>query len=251
MSKTTAAARADANTIAADTAASPQSQLAVMAGTVPSINPQGDTARFVLADIKGKDAAVSYRLSVIRTAVLELLKGNPRNLKEAAALVGSMTTAGKAKAYSAGFAVLADVAALERTGKWLDKDNADLRTQADTLADAYTAQFASAYATVLDGAKAKAAATRAANKAAKEQAASATSASATPAEQAGEQGEDSTVQMDVAALVDTLTLAIQQGMVTPDELTMLRLALAASDAIDTRIDHLLTSTPALLSAQAH
>lgn len=247
-----AAARADASTIAAAPSTSPQSQLAIMAGAVATTNPQGETARFVLADIKGKDAAVAYRLSVIRTAVLELLKGNPRNLKEAAALVGTITTAGKAKAYAAGFAVVADVAALERQGKWMDKENAQIRTQADTLADAYTAQFASAYATVLTSAKGKADATRAANKAAKD-AAAALAASATPAAPASDDSatDDSadSVEMDIGNVVDTMVTAITQGLLSAAELVMIRAALAATD--DMGVIASMGAASPLLMSQAH
>lgn len=248
---TQAAARADATTIAAAPSASPQSQLAVMAGNVATINPQGDTARFLLADIKGKDAAVAYRQSVIRTAVLELLKGNPRNLKEAAALLPQLGAGGKAKAYAAGFAVVADVQAIERTGKWMDSANADVRTQADTLADAYALQFISAYAAVLDGSAAKAAATRAANKAAK----AAAAASATPSETSDDNtpadAVSANMELSIGDVVDSVVSAIQQGMLSAEELVLIRAALAASDAIDTDISHLLSSTPVLLQAQAH
>ena len=260
MSKS-AAARADNTTIAAAPSTSPQSQLAGLTGNVATINPQGDTARFVLADIKGKDAAAAYRVSVIRTAVLELLKGNPRNLKEAAALVGQLGSAVKAKAYSAGFAVVADVQAIERTGKWTDTHNADIRTQADTLADAYALQFDSAYMAVVNATKDKAAATRAANKAAKEAAAQAAQASAPANAGSGDAESDidskyaaDAVEMDVSSLVDTLVIAIKQGMLEQGEVAALRVALALVADTDTveagTLAHLLTAELPM-TAQAH
>lgn len=223
---TTAAARADNTTIAATiVAGSPQSQLAALTGAVATINPQGATALFVRADVQGKEHAQTYRLHVISTAVLELLKGNPRNLKEAMELVAQLGKGKKARAYAAGFAVLADVAPLARTGKWMDAQNAELRTQADTLTAAYVAQFASAHATVM--------AEKPAPKAKKE-------AAPAPAPVAAESDASNstdtvlvqvaeTEAMDVGDVVAAAVNAIQQGMLQADELAALRAALAAYD----------------------
>lgn len=222
--KATAAARADATTIAAATSATPQSQLAIMAGAVATINPQGDTALFVRADVQGKEHAQAYRLHVISVAVLELLKGNPRNLKEAVALVAQLGKGKKARAYAAGFAVLADVAPLERTGKWMDAANADLRTQADTLTAAYVAQFASAHATVM--------AEKAAPKAKKEPA---PAPAPVAAESSGDHADtivietEETESMNVGDVVAAAVTAIQQGMLQSEELAALRAALSAYD----------------------
>ncbi len=245
-----AAARADATTIAAITATSPQSQLAGLSGTPATINPQGDTARFVLADIKGKDAASAYRLSVIRTAVLELLKGNPRNLKEAIDMAAQLGKGKKARAYAAGFAPLMDVQAIERTGKWMDSANAAIRTTADTLADAYTAQFNSAHAAVM--------AEKAAPKAKKAAAPAPAPAASAPATDDSADATDATpaaLELDVGELVDGVVSAMQQGLLSGEELVMLRAALAAMDSTtegaDAGLHHLLTRTPALLQQQAH
>lgn len=243
---TQAAARADNTTIAAAPSTTPQSQLAIMAGTVPAINPQGETARFLLADVRGKDAASAYRLSVIRTAVLELLKGNPRNLKEAIDLSAQLGKGKKARAYAAGFAPLLDVQAIARTGKWMDSANADIRAHADAMADAYTVQFSSAYATVM--------AEKAAPKAKKATTPAEPAAPAADASASDSTGSDSS-EVDSALLIESalatvITLA-QQGMLSDDQVATLRAALAPSDAIDTDINHLLTASPVLLQAQAH
>lgn len=270
MSKITAAARADAATIAAAQATSPQSQLAVMAGTVPAINPQGETARFLLADIKGKDAAASYRLSVIRTAVLELLKGNPRNLREAIDLSAQLGKGKKARAYAAGFAPLMDLKALgatglfvgekrkdgtpetARTGKWSDSAMADVRTKADMLADAYTAQFASAHALVM----AEKPVPKAKKATAPEAVAAVAAANASADSAAENSGDSGSVTLEVSDMVDTVVTAIQQGMLSAEELVMIRAALAATEApalegADAQLHHLLTAAPVLLAAQAH
>lgn len=245
-----AAARADATTIAAAPSTSPQSQLKGLTGQPVAINPQGETARFMLGDIQGKEAATAFRLSMIHTAVLEVLKGNPRNLKEAVALAGQLGKGKKARAYAAGFAPLADVEALERVGKWMDSANAAVRTQADTLADAYTAQFASAHATVM----AEKAAPKAKKATTPEQAlASVKAVEAAKASIDANATDDAPVEMDIGELVDGVVSALQQGMLSAEEVTLLRAALAAIDATegDAALVHLLTSTPVLLQQQAH
>lgn len=224
MSKATAAARADNTTIAAATSASPQSQLAALTGAVATINPQGATALFVRADVQGKEHAQTYRLHVISTAVLELLKGNPRNLKEAMELVAQLGKGKKARAYAAGFAVLSDVAPLARTGKWMDAQNADLRTQADTLTAAYVAQFASAHAAVM----AEKPAPKAKKEAAPAPAPAPVAAESAPVDTVVIETEE-TEAMDVSDVVAAAVNAIQQGMLQADELAALRAALAAYD----------------------
>jgi hypothetical protein len=235
--KATKAARADNTT----TSASPQSHLAALQGAVATVSPQGATALFVRADVQGKEHAQAYRLHVISTAVLELLKGNPRNLREAMELVAQLGKGKKARAYAAGFAVLADVAPLARTGKWLDAQNAELRTQADTLTAAYVAQFASAHATVM--------AEKPTPKAKKEVPAPAPAPVETAApvdtiivetEQVG--------SLAVGDVIASAIEAIKQGLAEPGELEALRAALAAYDTPAVPAELLM---PAHSTAPAH
>lgn len=254
MSKATAAARADIATVAAIQAVSPQSQLANQPINKQAATPQGDTALFVLADVRGKDAAVSYRLSVIRTAVLECMKGNPRNLKEAIATTATLGTSAKAVGYAAGFAVLADVSAIERVApKWMDAANAGIRTQADTLADALTQQFNSAYMAAVEAKAAKAKQTRETNKAAKEAAAAALAAAQpapAPAPAAEPAAEPAAVEVVVADVVAAAVNAINAGLLDSAELSALRAALAAADTPAVPVDLLLTAELPM-TMQAH
>lgn len=256
------------------TATTPQSQIALMQGNVATINPQGETARFLLADVKGKDAAASFRVSIIRTAIMETMKGNPRNLKEAVDLVAQLNASDKQRSYVAGFAAITDVSEVtrtvdgkqvKRTGKWTDADNADLRELADTMTAAYTERFANAYAGSLaaqnEARKVKLAAAKAkkATELAPAQAAALADADAVTAALSStvQHAMPEAAEVVIADAVDAVTRAIQQGLLDADELVMLRLALASYDEghadahSSEALAHLLTATPALLAAQAH
>ena len=244
-----------------------KSQIESMSGAVATINPQGETARFLLAEVRGKDAAVAFRLTIIRTAIMEVLKGNPRNLKEAVQLAGQLGKGKKARAYAAGFLPLAELAPLgsrghfvgmivdgeeetARVGKWLDGANAHLRAEAETIADAYTARFASAHATVM----AEKAAPKAKKAPAPVTTAEATAEATAASEGTGEgtnSADSESISSDLlvdSAIATVVTMA-EQGLLSADQMATLRAAfILPSDmgAIATMgADH------ALLRAQAH
>jgi hypothetical protein len=194
---------------------------------------KSEFGRFVLADVKKGDAAHAFRLQMIASAILEGYKGNPNGLTEAKQAAEGKSTI--ARAYQAGLASLPVVTKLAYVGAWARTENADIRKQAATLADEATGVFGAAFDAVYTAEKNAAKAKRDAKAAAQP-----TTPTVTPAtdEQA----------IDVSDAVEAVTLAIQQGMLSVDELLMLRLALVTQD--DTAPADLLTRTPALLMAQA-
>lgn len=216
---------------------SPASQLAAMSGVSVQASaaaslPTTQAGLFVRGDVKKGDAAHAFRLSIIRTAFLESLKGNPRNVAEI--IEQSAGKSAICAGYQAGIAAVAGVNAMTRlvhaaecahsasakdvkkgdsvpmlqqfarAGKWDAKNNTPLRALGDTLADAATAAFASAWANGIalhkagkEAAKEAKAATKAENEAAV-QAALAAAAQAAAADKAPAEGDALTdVQADM------------------------------------------------------
>lgn len=108
--KTRATGALAAAASAADAVVSPVSQLAAMTGVDVAASkavalPVTLVGQFVRGDVKKGDAAHAFRLSMVRTAVLESLKNNPRSWAELSA-----ESAGKTSlcvAYQAGINAVA------------------------------------------------------------------------------------------------------------------------------------------------
>lgn len=226
-----------------------KSQLAAMSGVTPAtIAPQSAVARFVYGDIKGGEQAHEYRMSVIAAAILESFKGNFRNMLEAAKLTNGKSK--KARAYHAGFAAVGTIAPLSYAGKWADASNAAIRTEAATLSQAAEFAFESAFLTVLQEKAAPKAVKPAAQQpapAAEQDAPAEAPVPATPAH----------VELDVADMVDTVVSAIAQGMLSSEELVMIRAALAVLDGMESADSPVMVAVNAriaanpLLQPQAH
>lgn len=216
-----------------------------------TIAPQSAVARFVLADIKGGESAHNYRMAVIATAILEAYKGNPNNLTEAQTFSAGKSR--KAKAYQAAFEALPTTTKLPYVGKWDAACNATIRAQAATLCKAAEFAFESAFLTATINAKLEADAVKAVAAQAKVDAPAEASTEADPTDTPDMVADGVTI--DIGAAVEAVAMAVQQGMLQVDEMTLLRAALASFDAAqiegqDVALSSLLTSTPRLLMAQA-
>jgi hypothetical protein len=151
--------------------AAPASQLAAMSGVSVAASqaialPTSQAGQYVRADVKGGDAQHAFRVGIIRTAVLESLKGNGVPMAEALDQAEGKRTI--AVCYRAGIAAIGELARLDRAGdvfadvveneivtgrkllsagKWADADNKAVRADAETLADAAAVRFDSAFTT--------------------------------------------------------------------------------------------------------
>lgn len=245
---------------------SPKSQLAAMSAVSVDASkaaamPVTQTGLFVRGDVKKGDAAHAFRLSIMRTAFLESLKRNPRNVAEIIS-----ESAGKSQVCAGYQAGIAAVTAMTRAmhpaetgfvpdtqvpllqpfardGKWNDPANADLRKVAETLADAALAAFAGAWTAGIDAHKAAKAAEKdkkAADKAAADAAAQAAKDAAAKAS-AGADAEMAAIsaQGDLleaaqeaaavrAAALESTVDAIKHGLLSAADLQALIVAMEAA-----------------------
>ncbi len=187
--------------------------------TTPTLAPQGQLGRYVLADLKGGEVKHNYLMSVIATAIHEALKGNARDIKESIAL--TQGKAKKARAYHAGFAAIADLAPVKYTGKLDSADNKAVREAIATKAQALEFAFEGAYLVVVNEPTVP--------KAKKTDPAPVKEVkAATDAEGAPVMTVD-TVVVDIAQAVDAVADALKLGMIESGELALLRLALSRYD----------------------
>lgn len=225
-----------------------------MATIKSTIAPQSAVARFVLADIKGGESAHNYRMAVIATAVLEAYKGNPNNIAEAKAFSAGKSR--KAKAYQAAFGALEllpdALVKLPYVGKWDASHNAMVREQAALLCQAAEFAFESAFLTATINAKLEADAVKATAAQAKVDAPAESSTEADPTDTPDMVADGVTI--NIGAAVEAVAMAVQQGMLQVDEMTLLRAALASFDAaqdkaaMDARSDAIIDAHEAELDA---
>ncbi len=187
--------------------------------TTPTPAPQGQLARYVLADLKGGEVKHNYLMSVIATAIHEALKGNARDIKEAIAL--TQGKAKKARAYHAGFAAIADLAPVKYKGKLDAAENKAVREQIATTAQALEFAFEGAYLVVVNEPTVP--------KAKKSDPAPAKVVTATTDENGAPAMTVDTVVVDISQAVDAVADALKLGMVEPGELATIRAALLAYD----------------------
>lgn len=205
---------------------------------------QSQFARFVVADLKGKEHAHAFRMSLVSAAIEEALKGNFNPIREARE--HAIGKSRKAAAYQAGFtAALAAAAAfyppttdgspyagkgaggilkVEYTGRLDAASNAPAREAIAMQTGIIAAAFERGYTEHDAKAAAEAKAKAAENKAKKE-------AKAAAEQQDAPEPVPASVEMDVSDIIDHAVAAIQQGLVTGDEVTILRAALASYDAL--------------------
>lgn len=209
----------------------------IKAPTLATAAPVSLFAQFALGDVKGGDAAHAYRKSVVRTAIEQAYKGNYSPLTEALGVVAGKSK--KSRAYLAGFAAagvstdaaLSTIKKVPYKGALSADTNADARATIERLSSESTAAFFAAFDTVMaEPPKAKKAKDEAdAGAAAVGPVPNADVGDADGAEQAGLVG--ATLQdMDVAVIVEAAANAIQMGVLSDAELTLLRNALALHDA---------------------
>ncbi len=187
--------------------------------TTPTPAPQGQLARYVLADLKGGEVKHNYLMSVIATAIHEALKGNSRDIKEAIAL--TQGKAKKARAYHAGFAAIADLAPVKYTGKLDSADNKAVREQIATKAQALEFAFEGAYLVVVNEPTVP--------KAKKADPSKVKEVKATTDGEGAPVMTVDTVVVDIAQAVDAVADALKLGMIESGELALLRLALSRYD----------------------
>lgn len=188
-------------------------------------------ARFTLADIKGGEAAHAFRLSQVALAVEQALKGNFDPMREASTLTEGK--AKKARAYHAGFAAIAKGVAdgafgaptatgqlgrVSYIGALTNPENADARKTIATHAATALRLFDTAFVATM------------AEKAAPKAKAVAPVATPAPATTSTEQDDAPALvqaeEVEVDVLVDTVCTALTMGMLTPEQVEMIQLALA-------------------------
>lgn len=204
-----------------------KSQLESLTGKVPTAAPQSALARFIAGELKGGEVKHNFAMSVVRSAVEQAFKGNTRDIPEAIRLCQGKAV--KAKAYAAGFHAIADmVEPVKYTGKLDSKENTPVREQIAQFTEASMLAFEKDYLDVFAMAKAEAADKKAAK------AAEAEAAKGSASAPAGE-GETAPVLAltvdvpDVAANIDIVTNAIRMGLLSVEELALVRGALAMFD----------------------
>jgi hypothetical protein len=197
------------------------------------VAPISRFASFVKGDIKGGDYAKAFRRAEVSTAIEQALKGNYSPLSESLALTDGK--AKKARAYLAGFIAAgvhadplqATLRKVDYKGKLDSKDNAAARATIAERHAVHLSDFFTAFDAVMaEPPKAKAPKTPA--------------PAVDPAVVAGDaklarDAEDAanavTVkELDIATIVEATASAIQTGVLSDAELTMLRNALALHDA---------------------
>lgn len=195
--------------------------------------PVSQFAQFVASDVKGGEAANLFRRNMVTTAFEQAFKGNYSPLTESLALCEGK--AKKARAYLAGF-VAAGVHAdpLQSTvkkvaykGALASAENEGARAEIAAKTASAVSAFFTAFDTVMaEPPKAKKA---------KEEPAADTGASAgaggdeTGAAAPAPEGASAAPTVTTDALVDTVTTALEMGMLTPEQVGMIRAALAAHD----------------------
>lgn len=215
-----------------------KSQLEALSGKVATAAPQSHLARFIAGELKGGETKHNYAMSVIHSAIEQALKGNQRDIPEATKLcVGKAV---KARAYLAGFHVIADsVKPIAYTGKLADAANAPVRTLIADHARAMACEFEVAFLATIENAKVEAAFVRAAK---------AKAAPAAPAE--GEEAAPvaapvamvDAVIVDIATSVQAVVDALAAGLLEAGEMTAIANALALYNA------NALAAAPDLLAA---
>ncbi len=204
-----------------------KSQLASLAGTVPSGAPQSSLARYIVADLKGGEAKHNFTMQVIATAIVQAFRGNQRDIPEAVKVCAGKSV--KARAYLAGFQAIAnDVKPIPYTGKLDAASNAPVRDAIDSAARHAEFEFEAAYLAVMANAKIESAFNRKAKAKTAPAVAEVTEASAMPASDTPTATVDATV-VDIGDAVDAVVDAIKLGMLDAGELVLLRAALAAHD----------------------
>lgn len=199
-----------------------KSQLTALAGAVATINPQSAIARFIFGEVKGGEAKHDFAMTMVHGAIEQALKGNQRDIPEAVKLCTGKSI--KARAYHAGFHVIADsVKPMTYTGKLADADNASVRNAIATTARSLSCEFEVAYLATIENAKVEAAFNRKAKAKTVPTVASDAPASnddtvPAPAVEA--------VTVDIGTSVEAVVQAIGAGMLNAGELEMIRLALA-------------------------
>lgn len=118
----------------------------------------GFFASSVFADIKGGNAKVEFRKTVVTRAITEALKNNPAQWIEAAALASGKKPI--AMAYAAAFAAVGDLKRIDYAGKFDAPENAGIRELVATTTQATAAVFFAAFDAGMESAKAAAAALR-------------------------------------------------------------------------------------------
>lgn len=197
-----------------------KSQLEVMAGTVKTINPQSAIARFIYGELKGGEHKHDYTMSVIAAAIEQAYKGNVRDIPEAVALCTGKSA--KARAYHAGFHAIAEmVAPVKYIGKLADAGNASVREDIADKARAASCEFELAYLASIQNGKVEAAFNRKAKAKTAPVVADAVTSDAPAMVADG-------VVVDIATSVDAVVLAMQAGLLSPDEMELLRVALAVA-----------------------
>lgn len=206
-----------------------KSQIAVMAGTVSNVTPQSHLARFVFGELKGGEHKHDFAMGVIHSAIEQALKGNQRDIPETVKLCTGKSV--KARAYLAGFHVIADsVKPMTYTGKLADACNVLVRQQIVDHARAMACEFEVAYLATIENAKIEAAFAR------KAKAKTAPVVGAPASESANDETAPAvatapTIDATVMDVVGATISAIQAGMLSAEELEMLRVALAIAEPV--------------------
>jgi hypothetical protein len=200
---------------------------------IPAFVPVSMLGRFVLADVKGGEQAHAYRKSVMEVALREALKGNHNPLNEARRVAAD----GKSQrvlAWRAGLEAVGDVDKVAYQGKLDSAANKAARDEIDAATARLLSGWNTAFNSAVDAAKAASKAAKEAKTAQKDADAEQAHASALREQREQEAGDASVARdIEVADVVQAVVMAIQQGIVSGEEATMLRAALAAYDAAQT------------------